>query len=164
MVSTRSQARDEMFQLLLDEEAALKALDPALAAEKSELEFRWQGIETPDEVSDAARTMAGKFWTRAVSQVVLSRQSAHMMTDEPDGSPACWQTNGQLIIQVFAPRNVVNSYNIGDLLAGAIARIYRNAETNSGVWFRDSTAKEVLSEPSFWRWNVTVEFQYDERN
>jgi len=160
MVATRSQARDEMFQLLLDEVATLKALDPALAA----LSMRWQGIETPDEVSEAYKTMGGKFWTRALSQVLLSRQSAHMMTDEPDGSPACWQTNGQLIIQVFAPRNVVNSYNIGDLLAGRIARIYRNVETISGVWFRDSTAKEVTSEASFWRWNVSVEFQYDERN
>lgn len=159
MVATRAQARDEMFQLLLDADADLKAANDAL----SELEMRWQGIETPDEVDNAPKTMAGKFWTRALTQVLVSRQSAHMMTDEPGGSPACWQTNGQLIVQVFAPRNVVDSYRTGDLLAGMIADIYRNVETNSGVWFRDATAKEVSSEHSFWRWNVTVEFQFDER-
>ncbi len=159
MPTTRAIARDEMFQLLLDAEAVLTDLLP----DDVVFEMRWQGIETPEEMSDADKQMVGKFWTRANTMVVASRQSAHMMTEEPLGSPAEWETVGQIIVQVFAPRNVTDAYNIGDLLAGAIADIYRNVETASGVWFRLATAKEVPAEASFWRWNVTAEFEFNER-
>ena len=159
MPTTRAQARDEMFQLLLDAKDDLRALLPLTAA----FQQRWQGVETPDEVSDAAKQMQGKFWTRAVTQVVDSRQSAHVMTDEPGGSPAEWMTTGQVIVQVFAPRNVTDAYTLGDLLAGGIADIYRNVETPSGVWFNKSTAKEATPENSFWRWNVTADFEFYER-
>ncbi|QJD54396.1 hypothetical protein P9A28_gp10 [Sphingomonas phage Eidolon] len=159
MPTTRTVARGEMFDILLSAKSALSELHDDLA----NLELRWQGIETPDEVSDAPKQMQGKFWTRALTMVVDSRQVAHMMTDEPGGSPASWRTVGQIIIQVFAPRNVVDSYNTGDLLAGAIADIYRNVETPSGVGFEKSAAKEATSEHSFWRWNVTVDFEFYER-
>ena len=159
MPTTRTVARGEMFDILLSAKAYLSGLHADLDA----LEFRWQGIETPDEVSEAAKQMQGKFWTRALTMVVDSRQVAHMMTDEPGGSPANWRTVGQIIVQVFAPRNVTDSYNTGDLLAGEIARIYRNVETASGVGFELSTAKEATSEHSFWRWNVTADFEFYER-
>lgn len=160
MPTTRANARDEMFDVLLSAKAALSALVPA----DVDFEQRWQGIETPDEVSDAAKQMQGKFWTRAIIQTLDSRQSAHMIDETVSGSPVAFTTVGQIIVQVFAPRNVVDSFNIGDLLAGAIADIYRIAETPAGVWFRRATAKEAASEHSFWRWNVTAEFEYYERN
>lgn len=159
MPTTRTVARGEMFDILLSAGDDLRALHDDLEA----FEMRWQGIETPDDVSEASKQMQGKFWTRALTMVVDSRQIAHMMTDEPGGSPAAWRTVGQVIIQVFAPRNVKDSYNTGDLLAGAIADIYRNVETPSGVGFEKSTAKEATSEHSFWRWNVTVDFEFYER-
>ncbi len=159
MPTDRATARDETFQLLLDGKATLGALLPG----GSTYEQRWQGIETPDQVSDAAKQMQGKFWSRAIMQVVDSRQSAHVMTDEPGGSPAEWTTVGQVIVQVFAPRNVSDAFSIGDLLAGAIADIYRNVETPSGVWFKNAAAKEATPENSFWRWNVTADFEFYER-
>lgn len=159
MPTDRSTARDEMFGLLHDAEADLRALVPMNTA----FEMRWQGIETYDEMNAAAKHMVGKFWTRANTMVVDSRQNAHIMTDEPGASPASWTTVGQVIVQVFAPRNVTDGYSIGDLLAGAIADIYRNVETASGVWFRNATAKEATSENSFWRWNVSADFEFYER-
>ena len=158
MPTTRAVARDEMFQLLLDAKADLAAL-----VSGQRFEQRWQGVETAKEVDDAPKQMQGKFWTRAVTQVVDSRQSAHVMTDEPDASPAEWTTTGQVIVQVFAPRNVTDAYTLGDLLAGVIADIYRNVETPSGVWFNNATAKEATPENSFWRWNVTADFEFYER-
>lgn len=158
MPTTRKVARDETFQLLLDGKPAFAAITAPVRFEQ-----RWQGIETPEEADAAVKQMNGKFWTRAVMQVVDSRQNAHIMTDEPGASPASWTTVGQVIVQVFAPRNVTDSFNIGDLLAGAIADIYRNVETPSGVWFRNATAKEVTSENAFWRWNVVTDFEFYER-
>lgn len=159
MPTTRQVARDEMFQLLLDGYDDLREIVPMNRA----FEMRWQGRETSDEAADAPKQQQGKFWTRAVMQVVDSRQSAHMMTDEPGASPVAWTTVGQIIVQVFAPRNVSDSYAIGDLLAGTIADIYRNVETPSGVWFNNAAAKEATPENSFWRWNVTADFEFYER-
>lgn len=159
MPTTRAQARDEIFGVLNAAKDDLRDLLPM----NRQFQMRWQGIETPDEVSDAAKQMNGKFWTRAVTQVIDSRQSAHVMTDEPGASPAEWTTTGQVIVQVFAPRNVADAYTLGDLLAGAIADIYRNVETPSGVWFNNATAKEATPENSFWRWNVTADFEFYER-
>lgn len=152
-------ARDEIFAIIDDAAEPLRELNPALA----ELDFRYQGVETPEEMADAPKTMAGKFWLRVSKSTTESFQAAHMMTEEPIGSPALWRTNGVLFVQVFAPRNVDDSYYIGDLLATTIAAMYRNIETPSGVGFYNATAKEVVAEASFWRWNVTVDFDFDER-
>lgn len=159
MPTTRANAIDEMFQCLLDGKAGMLAIVP----DDDKFEMRWQGIETPDEVSDAGKQLQGHFWTRAVTQVVDSRQSAHTMEDLPDPSDVIYTTVGQIIVQVFAPRNVKNSYSIGGLLADYIAGIYRRVETPSGVWFRRATAKDTTSELSFWRWNVTADFEFYER-
>lgn len=158
MPTTREVARSEMFDVILNAEAALLDLLPS----DVKFEMRWQGIETPDEVKDAAKQMVGKFWTRAIVQTLDSRQAAHSDEDAP-GITKPFVTVGQVIVQVFAPRNVIDSFNLGDLLAGKIADIYRIAETPSGVWFRRATAREAASEHSFWRWNVTAEFEYYER-
>lgn len=153
-------ARDEMFAILDDASEPLRDLHADLA----ELDFRYQGIETPEEMADAPKTMAGKFWLRASKINDESFQAAHMMTEAPTGSPALWRTNGVLIIQVFAPRNVDDSYHTGELLASVIAVMYRNIGTPSGVGFQNAAFKEVAAEASFWRWNVTVDFDFDERN
>lgn len=159
MPTDRVTARDETFDILLNAADDLTALLPINVV----YEQRWQGIETPKEAEDATKQMVGKFWTRAVMQVVDSRQSAHIMTDEPGASSASWTTVGQVIVQVFAPRNVTDAYSLGDLLAGAIADIYRNVETPSGVWYRNATAKEATAENAFWRWNVVTDFEFYER-
>jgi hypothetical protein len=159
MPTNRQTARDESFAILSEARLALSDLLPGAV----EVDMRWQGIETPEDVADAGKQQQGKFWTRAVFIVLDSRQNAHMLTDGPNGSPASWRTLGQVIIQVFAPRNVTDAFHFGSLIADAVADIYRNVETASGVGFERATAKDQPSEAAFWRWNVEVDFEYYER-
>lgn len=159
MPTDRQTARDESFELLNEAGSNLSDLLP----DDFELDMRWQGIETPEDMTDAGKQQQGKFWTRAVFLVVDSRQVAHMLTDGPNGSPASWRTLGQVIIQAFAPRNVTDSFHFGSLIADSIADIYRNVETASGVGFERATAKDQPSEAAFWRWNVEVDFEFYER-
>jgi hypothetical protein len=74
-----------------------------------------------------------------------------------------YETYGNLFVQVFAPMAVADSYRNGELLAIAARDIFRGVETISGAWFRNARYVELVNDGKFYRWKVTVEFEFSER-
>ena len=142
-------ARKEIFARIAGCWAASDILDPMP-------ELRFQGAEKPGLPG------AEKYWARASTQLVATRNSAHIMSDEPGASPAEFLTTGLVFIQIFAPMKTVNSYAKGELLAELGQRMFMAANTNSGVWFRNPRINELSPDGSWYRWNVVSEYQFNQ--
>jgi len=95
-------------------------------------------------------------------QQVSSPQSAHIMSDEPGASPAQFTTSGLVFVQLFVPASERDGFFNGELLATLARDIFRNAQTASGVTFRNSRFNELDPEGSKLRWNVKCEYEYEE--
>lgn len=147
MPSSPAIARDEVFALFTAEFVNL----PKPCA------IRYQGkIEASSPRS---------YWARISMQSVMSQQSAFALTEEPGECPQVFETNGLIYVQVFAPITERDAFHFGDLLATAARDIFRRAGTSSGVWFRNARAVELpfRAGDTEYRWNVVVEYEFDER-
>jgi len=127
------------------------------------VEIRYQGVlfdiaNTPLKPVDPSR-----YWVRFSMRGVMSRQSAFVMSPEPDGEePTEYETNGLLFVQVFAPMSKVDGFARGDLLARLAQSIFRGAETPSGVVFRNVRVNELEDDTKAFRWNVIAEYEFSE--
>lgn len=146
MPSTPSIARDEVFQFFTSEFVNLPI----------ECELLYQGKVSPNKPRN--------FWARLSMTQVLSSQSAFVLTDEPGQCPHEYETSGLIYVQVFAPISAEDSFAFGDLLATKARDIFRRAGTPSGVWFRNARYNELPVRPNDteYRWNVVVEYEYNE--
>jgi len=149
MSATPQQARKEIFALLADKWAAGTIVSPVP-------EIRYQGVEK------AATPGADKFWAMASTQLVTTRQRAHIMPDGPGMSPPEYVTDGFLVVQLFAPMKSPTAYATGELLAAFVQCIFMAAETASGVWFRNPRINELEAAGTWYRWNVIVDFQFNQ--
>lgn len=148
MPTNPTDARDEVFGLFTDRWAAGTVLDPMP-------EIRYQGKERG--------AVPKEYFVRLSMQQVGSPQAAFVMTEEPDASPAVFETYGLIFVQVFAPMSAEDSWRIGDLLATFARDIFRRVETPSGVVFRNARFNELDNDGKHYRWNVKVEYEYNER-
>lgn len=139
-------AVDEMRQLFLDGWQASDVLTPMP-------EIRWAGNEKDG--------IPAGFYVRFYHQILKSPQSAHM-TDAGGGSKPIYDTSGLLFVQVYAPINAEDSERIGELLAQRARDIYRGVETNSGVWFRNARYNPEANDAQYYRFLVTVAFEFSE--
>ncbi len=157
MTSTPTIARDEIFRLFNNAMIAADIRDPADNTPIFEAmpTLRFQGREKAE--------LPGGFWLRISTQQVSSRADGFVQTDEPTPSPNAYETAGLIFVQVFAPMSDRDSYRKGELLAAFVRDIFRRAETQSGVWFRNSRFNEVGSDGKNYSWNVKAEYQYNER-
>lgn len=107
--------------------------------------IRWPGIEegTPD---------ASKFWTRISQQTVLSGQKTLSNTTR------IFETSGLIFIQIFCPKSIVNSFNLGRQLAQKALETFRSRTSN--VRFINARIQELPSEENFYRFNVVSEYDY----
>jgi hypothetical protein len=115
-------------------------------------EIRWQGIEEPK------KPPFGKYWTRVSQETVFEEQIT--LRD-----PTCGQrhrTTGLLFIQIFCPRSDARAMENGRKLAVIARNAYRAYKTLGGAWFRNSRILELEAEPEWIRFNVVVEYEYDE--
>lgn len=106
------------------------------------------------------------YWARISFQQVMSGQSAFAVDNTPNGEcPQVFETSGLIYVQVFAPITERDAFHFGDLLATKARDIFRSAGTPSGVWFRNARANELpfRANDTEYRWNVVVEYEYDER-
>lgn len=140
-------AREEVFEFFTEEFIDLPV----------PCELRYQGKVDPNSPR--------KFWGRLSLQTVMSEQSAYALTEEPDETPHVFATSGLVYFQVFAPVAERDAFHKGDLLAVKARDIFRRAGTPSGVWFRNARKVELplRDGDKEYRWNVVVEFEYDER-
>lgn len=115
-------------------------------------EMRYQGVE------EAALPGATKFWARASTQLVTTRQSAFVT----DGDvPIEYATAGVVFVQIFAPMKP-NGYAKGELLAELAQRMFMQGETPSGVWFRNPRINELANDGTWYRWNAIADFQFNQ--
>lgn len=70
---------------------------------------------------------------------------------------------GTLYMKVFAPQVGPNNYNRGQLLADALKKGFRPRQTAGKVWYRQARVQELLPEKGCYRFNVMVNYSYDER-
>ncbi len=119
-------------------------------------EIRWQGIE------EGKIPGADKFWMRAGTTTVTTRQRGHRLPDGPEGSPVIYTTFGFITLQVFAPMNSRTSWSKGELLSELGQRMFMASETGGGVWFRNPRIRELNNDGTWYRWNVIADYQFDQ--
>lgn len=144
-------ARKEIFALL---DAGWTAGAPAIMGGVPQV--RYQGVEE--------RTLPGavEYWARASTQMVTTGQRAHQMNPTPGQSPVVFETNGVILIQIFAPMKNRDSYAKGELLAELAQCMFMATETVSGVWFRNPRINELENDGTWYRWNVIVDYQFNQ--
>ena len=147
MTATPTQAREEVYRLFTDAWKSSDIRDPMP-------EIRYQGKES-------GKVPEGAF-VRISMQQVTSPQSAHTMRDDPGASGTQYTTHGLIFVQVFMPASERDGFFKGELLATFARDIFRATETPSGVWFRNARFNELEPEGSKHRWNVKVEYEYNE--
>lgn len=119
-------------------------------------EARYQGFELP------ALPGADKFWMRAMTTTVTTRQTGHMMPDPPNGSPVVYTNFGFITVQIFAPMIDPTSWSKGELLAELVQSVFMAAETPGNVWFRNPRIREINNDGTWFRWNVISDYQFDQ--
>jgi len=153
MSTTPQLARKSIFALI---GACWADKAPALVAPKAAPVMRYHGDEK------GALPGSDKYWARAGTQLADTRQSAHIMTNDPGGSPVEFSTAGVVIVQVFAPMSETGSYAKGELLAELAQGMFMATETSSGVWFRRPRINELPNDGTWHRWNVIADFQFNQ--
>ncbi len=151
MTLTPQQARKEMFALV---NTCWQAGAGAIVGYVPEI--RWQGIE------EAALPGADKFWMRAGTTNVTTRQSGHQMPDAPLGSPVVYDTYGFITLQIFAPMKGRGTWSKGELLSELGQRMFMASETGGGVWFRNPRIRDLNNDGTFYRWNVIADYQFSQ--
>jgi hypothetical protein len=149
MTATPTQAREEVYEHFTERWIASTLRNPMPG-------IRYQGKEKGEVPQDA--------YVRLSMQQVTSPQSAHTMRDDPGASGASYTTHGLIFVQVFMPASERDAFYKGELLATRARDIFRNTETPSGVWFRNARFNELEPDGAKLRWNVKVEYEYEEIN
>lgn len=119
-------------------------------------EIRWQGIEK------ANLPGADKFWMRAGTTNVTTRQSGHQMPDAPNGSPVVYDTYGFITLQIFAPMKGGEGWSKGELLSELGQRMFMASETGGGIWFRNPRILNLNNDGTWYRWNVIADYQFSQ--
>ncbi|MAS67377.1 MAG: hypothetical protein CMK82_11355 [Pseudomonadales bacterium] len=148
---TPQQARKEMFALVATTWAA-----KAGAIVSPIPEVRYQGVE------EAKVPGADKFWMRAGTTTVTTRQSGHALPEGPDGSPVVFTNYGFITLQIFAPMKGKDVWAKGELLAELGQCMFMASETGGSVWFRNPRIREINNDGTWFRWNVIADYQFDQ--
>ena len=151
MMLTYQQARKEMFAKV---EGCWEAHAGAIVGYTPEI--RWQGVE------EGKLPGADKFWMRASTTTVTTRQGGHMSPEGPEGSPVVYDTYGFITLQVFGPMKGKDSWSKGELLSEVGQRMFMASETAGGVWFRNPRIRELNNDGTWYRWNVISDYQFSQ--
>lgn len=154
MIFSPQDARQEMAKLLSDTWTAKAGTIVGGAVP----ELRFQGIEK------GATPGSTKYWARFGAYMDDTRQSAFQM-DETTAYGVRFQTSGVAICQVFAPMTLAGdnaTFYKGAKLAELVQCVFMAANTPSGIWFRRPRIQELDNDGTFYRWNVIVDFYFDQ--
>jgi hypothetical protein len=147
MFSSPVQARDEMFAHF---DTAWTGVQLTIDLE---VETRWQGIKEGD-IPDG-------YFAR-VSTAGSGSNSGGFLQNGDGSTPQVFDTYGNLFVQIFAPISAEDAYYNGERLAIEARNIFMATETINGVWFRNARYVELADDGKFYRWNVSVEYQFSE--
>jgi hypothetical protein len=118
-------------------------------------EIRWPSNQQR-EIPDGA-----KFWAR-VSQQTLDEEQATLSNCMSLPGKRKYTVEGLIFVQIFGPRFEDESWTKCQKLAEIARNAYRGQTTASKIIFRNARIKELEPEQLFERFNVVVEFEYDE--
>ena len=150
MTATYSEAVDAMFALF---NAAWTAGAAAIVGTVPEI--RWQGVEGPN------KPPANGYWCMVGVQTVAEPQSTFKTGVEPLENRR-YTAIGFLVVQLFCPMSDAQSAYKGRLLAELARNAFRGQETSNGVWFRNGRIEPLPPEENAHRFNIIVEYQYDD--
>ncbi len=86
-----------------------------------------------------------------------SRQSGFGVTKR------LYTTTGTLYAKLFAPMATPNNFRLAMLLADMLKKSFEIKELSASVWYRNARIVELIPERGFYRFNLTVDYNYDER-
>lgn len=112
----------------------------------------WQGVEEPKKPD------LTKYWAR-VSQVGFNDEQSTLRNGD---SEQRYTTNGNVYVQIFAPKKDSLGMTNGRELATIARNSFRGTTTDGCVWFKNARIVELDPEESFYRLNVIAEYEYDE--
>lgn len=113
-------------------------------------ETRWQGVpKGPKPAMD-------KFWLRVSQQVVTESQASLSNVDDR----RLWETVGLLYVQLFCPRNAVNSIVNGRLLAVRLRNAFRQQSLSNEIWYRNQKVVELAETSDNYPINVVIQFEF----
>lgn len=147
---TYPQALDEMFTLF---RTAWNANTTAIAGYIPET--RWPDVE------ETTKPDKDKFWCRVSTQNFKEQQATLSDCVGVPGKKR-FNTVGRIYVQLFCPKSLGNSKELGDKLAVVARDAFRGKQSPGGVWFRDTTISNLSPEALFYRINVTSDFNFDE--
>jgi hypothetical protein len=155
-VCNPEQARDEMFALFL---AAWNAHAPGVVGYIPDI--RWQGKEL-SRVPDGS-----KHWCRVSLQTVIERQAT--LSEPREKGKRRYRTSGLLFVQLFSPKAKAedngenDGFEEGEKLANVAKKAFRGKKTKPGdVWFRNARVNPLPVEGTSYRFNMVVEYEFDE--
>jgi hypothetical protein len=151
---TPQNARKEMFALLANKWAAGAGhVGSAASVVGYAPEIRYQGVEK------AELPGADKFWLRAKTTNVTTRQRGHQV-DEPGVSKVVYDTFGFITLELSAPMKSPSSYAKGELLSELGQCMFMASDTPGGVWFRNPRIIILDNDGTWYRWDVIADYQF----
>lgn len=69
---------------------------------------------------------------------------------------------GLITVQCFAPLSEGGGLLLAENLSMIARDVYRGRSTETGIWFRRVTIREIGPSDSWYQFNMVAEFQYDE--
>lgn len=153
MSLTDETARDEIYTLFTDIWADLINGPSSIVSYIPEV--RYPGIEKPEKPDQT------KFWVRNSLQIISQPQTC--LNGGTNGSKTRYTTHGLFFSQLFCPKNDNNGITNGWKLSIIIRNAFRGTTTPGKIFFRNPTIKQLDDEAHFHRFNIVVEYEYDER-
>lgn len=74
-----------------------------------------------------------------------------------------YTVRGTLYLKLFVPQAGPNNYVKGSKLADELKKGFRPRQTTDSVWYREARVQELMPEKGAYRFNVVVDYTYDER-
>lgn len=144
---TITDARDEIFRLLLDEwnQFASGVFTPAAA-------IIWQGQETSTpRPADLAYARATVMHTDGGQATLVDSVGAIR-----------WRRRGFCIVQCFGPQSTGKGLTIAEGLATIAKNAFEGRSSPGGIWFRNCRINEVGISGAWFQVNAIAEFTYEE--
>lgn len=149
-MTTYSDAVNEMFTLFT---AAWDANTVAIVGSVPAVYY--QGVEQP------GRPSRNIYWARASIQSIIEQQTSHKIGIAPDQNRR-YTATGLFILQLFCPMSDFSSIVKGRQLAEVARNAFRGKTTAGNVWFRNARINELPPDNDNYRFNIIVEYEYDD--
>lgn len=114
-------------------------------------DIRWEGVEETN--SPALDQFYCRVTQKTASEPLVSLRS--------DSSNRRYRSKGFIFIQIFCPRAVGTAFQSGRKLATLTRECFLTSRMDD-VLIREVVRKELDPEPSWYRFNVNVQYEFDE--